>query len=134
MKKFLIFASALAMTANTAVFKEDQVTLGTPFDKGSGRIQVDRAINAGLVMHETKANYLAADPALGGDLHAVGAGRSRSVDPVDLVGQGVRRGHLRAPAAGGPGARRLSERPPACPSADTSRGPTARPDPSRTCA
>lgn len=63
--------SALAMTANTEVFKEDQVTLGTPFDKGSGRIQVDRAINAGLVMHETKANYLAADPALGGDVSAL---------------------------------------------------------------
>ncbi|MFL6585564.1 MAG: S8 family serine peptidase [Luteimonas sp.] len=63
--------SALALTAKTEVFKEDQVTLGTPFDKGSGRIQVDRAINAGLVMHETKANYLAADPALGGDVSAL---------------------------------------------------------------
>ncbi|VXC13163.1 Protease domain-containing protein [Luteimonas sp. 9C] len=63
--------SALAMTAKTEVFKEDQVTVGTPFDKGSGRIQVDRAINAGLVMHETKANYLAADPALGGNVSAL---------------------------------------------------------------
>jgi len=63
--------SALAMTSKTEVFKEDQVTAATPFDKGSGRIQVDRAINAGLVMHETKANYLAADPALGGDVSAL---------------------------------------------------------------
>ncbi|HZW17234.1 MAG TPA: PA domain-containing protein, partial [Luteimonas sp.] len=63
--------SALALTAKTEVFKEDSVTLGTPFDKGSGRIQVDRAINAGLVMHETKANYLAANPAQGGDVSAL---------------------------------------------------------------
>ncbi len=63
--------SALALTAKTEVFKEDQVTVGTPFDKGSGRIQVDRAINAGLVMNETKANYLAADPAQGGDVSAL---------------------------------------------------------------
>ncbi|KPN17610.1 hypothetical protein AO715_04210 [Xanthomonas sp. Mitacek01] len=63
--------SALALTAKTEVFKEDTVTPGTPFDKGSGRIQVDRAINAGLVMDETKDNYLAADPALGGDVSAL---------------------------------------------------------------
>lgn len=63
--------SALAMTAKTEVFKEDSVTPATPFDKGSGRIQVDRAINAGLVMHETTANYRAADPALGGDESAL---------------------------------------------------------------
>ncbi|NYZ61199.1 S8 family serine peptidase [Luteimonas deserti] len=59
--------SALALTAKTEVFKEDSVTPGTPFDKGSGRVQVDRAINAGLVMHETTANYQAANPATGGD-------------------------------------------------------------------
>jgi len=63
--------SALAMTAKTEVFKEDSVTPATPFDKGSGRVQVDRAINAGLLMHETTANYRAADPALGGDESAL---------------------------------------------------------------
>ncbi|PBJ81521.1 protease domain-containing protein [Lysobacteraceae bacterium NML93-0399] len=60
--------SALAMTAKTEVFREDTVTPGTPFDRGSGRIQVDRAIAAGLVMHETTARYAAADPAQGGDV------------------------------------------------------------------
>lgn len=63
--------SALALTAKTEVFKEDSVTPGTPFDKGSGRVQVDRAINAGLVMHETTANYQAANPATGGDVSAL---------------------------------------------------------------
>ncbi len=63
--------SALAMTAKTEVFREDTVTAGTPFDRGSGRIRIDRAINAGLVMHETGANYLAANPATGGDVSAL---------------------------------------------------------------
>ncbi len=59
--------SALALTANQQVFTEDLVTLANPFARGSGRIQVDRAINAGLVMNETTANYEAANPAIGGD-------------------------------------------------------------------
>ncbi len=59
--------SALAMTANQTVYLEDQVTLANPFARGSGRVQVDRAINAGLVLDETLANYQAANPAIGGD-------------------------------------------------------------------
>jgi hypothetical protein len=59
--------SALAMTAKPEVFLEDQVTPANPFARGSGRIRVDQAINAGLVMDETAENYLAADPAQGGD-------------------------------------------------------------------
>lgn len=59
--------SALSLTANQTVYTEDTVTLANPFARGSGRIQVDRAINAGLVMHETTANYQAANPAAGGD-------------------------------------------------------------------
>lgn len=59
--------SALAMTAVQTVYLEDQVTLANPFARGSGRVQVDRAINAGLVLNETLANYQAANPATGGD-------------------------------------------------------------------
>jgi Subtilase family/PA domain len=59
--------SALAMTAEQQVYIEDSVTLATPFARGSGRIRVDRAINAGLVLDETAANYQAANPATGGD-------------------------------------------------------------------
>jgi hypothetical protein len=59
--------SALAMTAKPEVFLEDQVTPANPFARGSGRIRVDQAINAGLVMNETAENYLAADPAEDGD-------------------------------------------------------------------
>ena len=59
--------SALTMTADQTVLLEDQVTPADPFAAGGGRIRVDQAINAGLVLHETGANYLAANPGTGGD-------------------------------------------------------------------
>ncbi len=60
--------SALMMTATTDMRKEDGSKPADIFDRGSGRIRVDLAVNAGLVMDETRANYLAADPAQGGDV------------------------------------------------------------------
>lgn len=63
--------SALAMTAEPEVYLEDEVTPATPFAMGTGRIRVDRAINAGLVMDETADNYFAANPATGGDVSAL---------------------------------------------------------------
>ncbi|PHS14768.1 MAG: hypothetical protein COA86_15345 [Kangiella sp.] len=59
--------SALMMTATTAMTKEDGVTAADYFDMGAGRVQVNLAVNAGLVMSENVSNYEAADPALGGD-------------------------------------------------------------------
>ena len=59
--------SALAMTATPTVYLEDQVSLAGPLARGSGRIRVDQAINAGLVLNETTAHYIAANPAIGGD-------------------------------------------------------------------
>ena len=59
--------SALEMTTTRTVFKEDGVTPATPFDMGGGRIRVDRAANAGLVMDESNANFTAANPATGGN-------------------------------------------------------------------
>ncbi|MDQ3495011.1 MAG: S8 family serine peptidase [Pseudomonadota bacterium] len=59
--------SALMMTAKQPVFLQDEVSVADPFAAGAGRVQVDRAINAGLVMHESGENYLAANPATGGD-------------------------------------------------------------------
>lgn len=58
--------SALMMTAKTDVTDDD----GTPadwFDMGSGREDLTVAANAGLVMDETETDYLAANPAEGGD-------------------------------------------------------------------
>lgn len=59
--------SALAMTATSEVFLEDEVTPAGPFARGSGRIRVDQAVRAGLVLDESAENYLAANPATGGD-------------------------------------------------------------------
>lgn len=60
--------SAIMMTGVTAnTFKEDGVTPTDPFDLGGGRVDLKAATKAGLVMSETGANFLAADPALGGD-------------------------------------------------------------------
>jgi subtilisin family serine protease len=59
--------SALMMTATTQVYLEDQITLAGPLARGSGRVRVDRAINAGLVLNETSANFQAANPGSGGN-------------------------------------------------------------------
>ena len=58
--------SALQMTATTTVWKEDGVTLANPFASGSGRVRLERAVRAGLVLNETTANFTAANPGSGG--------------------------------------------------------------------
>ncbi|MFK3650041.1 S8 family serine peptidase [Lysobacter enzymogenes] len=63
--------SALMMTAKQEVLKEDGVTQADAHAMGSGRIQIDQAIRAGLVLNETTANYRAANPAGGGDVSAL---------------------------------------------------------------
>ena len=50
--------SALMMTATDAVVKEDGVTPATPFDVGSGRIDLTRAGSAGLLISETAENFV----------------------------------------------------------------------------
>lgn len=60
--------SALMLTATTAfTVKEDGITPTDPFDLGAGRIVLEDARNPGLVMRESFGNFLAANPALGGD-------------------------------------------------------------------
>lgn len=59
--------SALMTTATMDVVKEDGTTPADAFDMGGGRIVVPMAANAALIMDESEDNYLAADPALGGD-------------------------------------------------------------------
>ncbi|MBX2848205.1 MAG: S8 family serine peptidase, partial [Acidiferrobacterales bacterium] len=60
--------SALMLTAsNLITVKEDGETATDAFDLGAGRIDLPAANDAGLVMSESIENFLAADPALGGD-------------------------------------------------------------------
>ncbi len=51
--------SALMMTAKGGVVKEDGSTPATPFDDGSGRIDLTRAGNPGVTIDETGANFIA---------------------------------------------------------------------------
>lgn len=58
--------SALMTTARTPL-AESGKTVG-PFARGAGRVDLTKAALAGLVMNETQPNYVAADPAAGGDM------------------------------------------------------------------
>ncbi len=61
----MMVKSALQMTAKRNGVKEDGVSPWHPDDVGSGRAQVDRAVAAGLVMNETYARFVAANPSGG---------------------------------------------------------------------
>ncbi|HWQ83674.1 MAG TPA: S8 family serine peptidase, partial [Anaerolineales bacterium] len=60
--------SALMMTADRTVLKEDGVTPAGNFDMGAGRVDLNLAAKAGLVLDETYTNFVNADPGLGGDV------------------------------------------------------------------
>lgn len=49
--------SALMTTAYSGVVKEDGTTYATPFDQGSGRVDLTRAGTVGLTFDETRSNY-----------------------------------------------------------------------------
>ncbi|HRC84256.1 MAG TPA: S8 family serine peptidase [Thermoanaerobaculia bacterium] len=59
--------SALMTTSDLTVLKEDGLTPADPNDMGAGRVELTRAGRAGLILHETQANFLAADPGMGGN-------------------------------------------------------------------
>jgi uncharacterized repeat protein (TIGR01451 family) len=59
--------SAMMTTATTEVLKEDASTAADAFDQGSGRVQLENAVDAGLLMDIDNATFAAADPATGGD-------------------------------------------------------------------
>ncbi len=59
--------SAMMLTASRAGFLEDGTTPWHADIVGSGRIDLTKAVRAGLLMDETFANYLAANPATGGN-------------------------------------------------------------------
>lgn len=61
--------SAMMTTSvwDNSLRKEDAATPSTPFDRGAGRVNLTNALNAGLLMNITSAQYDAANPATGGD-------------------------------------------------------------------
>jgi subtilisin family serine protease len=72
--------SAMMMTAFEDGDKENGTTPWDADDVGSGRVDLEAAVNAGLVMNETFANYLAADPAMGGDVKTLNIPAVRNVN------------------------------------------------------
>ena len=72
--------SALMMTAFNGGTKEDGTTPWDADDVGSGRLDLTKAALAGLVMNETVANYLAANPAIGGDPKTLNLAAVRNMD------------------------------------------------------
>lgn len=56
--------SALMTTATPLVVKEDGATVADPFDMGSGRIDLSKAGDPGLLFDETGANYVALQSSL----------------------------------------------------------------------
>jgi subtilisin family serine protease len=59
--------SAFMLTGNGDLTREDAMTPAGPFDFGAGRIEVNRAAGVGFVLEVTNADYIAANPAIGGD-------------------------------------------------------------------
>lgn len=59
--------SVLMSTALNRTLKEDAATSADPFDVGAGRIDLNLAANAGLVLDETPENLWNSNPLTGGD-------------------------------------------------------------------
>jgi hypothetical protein len=59
--------SAMMTTAYEGVRRNDGVTPAGPFDMGAGRLSLDKAARAGLVLNETRDNFVKSDPYTGGD-------------------------------------------------------------------
>ena len=75
--------SALMLTASTTGTEENLTSPWTADDVGGGRVDLARAALAGFVLDETYANYLAADPANGGDPETLNLPGLRNVDGCD---------------------------------------------------
>ncbi len=77
--------SALMMTSKTEdVFKVGGTEDADPFDRGSGRVDLTKAAEAGLILDEIFANFQAADQALGGKPEELNlAGLQQSVCVLD---------------------------------------------------
>jgi len=59
--------SALMLTSNPALLKEDGATSADAFDIGAGRVDLEAAAQAGFILDESAAAFYMANPALGGD-------------------------------------------------------------------
>jgi subtilisin family serine protease len=75
--------SALMLTAADSGTEENGAAPWTPDDVGGGRVDLSKAALAGFVLDETHADFLAADPAHGGDPKMLNLASLRNVDGCD---------------------------------------------------
>jgi subtilisin family serine protease len=72
--------SAINMTSKIADLVNADGSATDPFDLGSGRVDLTKAALSGLVLDETDANFLAANPSSGGDLSTLNLASMASAD------------------------------------------------------
>lgn len=72
--------SALMMTADRNQWQPDVLTPATPDDVGTGMVDLRKAALAGFVLNETFDNFLAANPATGGNVRALNIASMRNVN------------------------------------------------------
>jgi hypothetical protein len=72
--------SAINMTSKIAGLVNADGSDADPFDLGSGRVDLTKAALSGLVLDETDANFLAANPSAGGDLSTLNLASMASND------------------------------------------------------
>ncbi|WP_345266726.1 S8 family serine peptidase [Nocardioides nanhaiensis] len=75
--------SAIMTTAVTEVTDNDG-TAADWFDMGSGRVDLTKAADAGLVLDVTEAEYLAANPVTGGDVTALNTASMAEADCLQI--------------------------------------------------
>lgn len=75
--------SALMLTAATDGVEENHTSPWTADDVGSGRVDLTRAALAGFVLDEAYVNFVAANPANGGDPKTLNLPSFRNVDGCD---------------------------------------------------
>lgn len=63
--------SALMTTSLAPIMQENGTTPTTPFDSGAGRVRLERAMRAGLLLDETPTNFRNTNPIIGGDARAL---------------------------------------------------------------
>jgi hypothetical protein len=72
--------SAINMTSKIDDLVNADGSATDPFDLGSGRVDLTKAALAGLVLDETTANFVAANPSSGGDLSTLNLASMASAD------------------------------------------------------
>ncbi|MDY0191071.1 MAG: S8 family serine peptidase [Desulfuromonas sp.] len=76
--------SAIMTTAVTSISVDDEGTLATPFDAGSGRIDIGQSVQAALVLDESTAGYENSNPELYWNAESTDVGDPTTINLASL--------------------------------------------------